>query len=168
MMLQNYIQGIRENNPLVNKSSKGRQVTFDEGIENGSEEYVVITEDDIGTEKRYKRPKVKIPKNKSLTVNDENVMKKKSKVEHFEVVITNSQEPSETSKESRETITRNVDLENGIIKTKQNAIRQNLTKRKLIGGGHTFQPNVRQIYKESEGKCQYQIRKPHHLHVHNL
>ena len=39
-----------------------------------------------------------MPKNKSGTVNDENVMKKKTKVEHFEVVITNSQEPSETQK----------------------------------------------------------------------
>ena len=60
-----------------------------------------------------------MPKNKSV----ENVMRKKSKVEDFEVVITNSQEPSETSKESREIITPGADLDDGIIKTKQNAIR---------------------------------------------
>ena len=43
-----------------------------------------------------------------------------------------------------------------------------MTKRNLIDGGCTFQLNVRQTYKASEGQCQYQIRKPHHLHVHNL
>lgn len=37
-----------------------------------------------------------------------------------------------------------------------------------VDGGRTFQLNVRQTYKASEGQCQYQIRKPHHLHVHNL
>ena len=118
MMLQNYIQGIRENNPLVNKSSKGRQVTFDKGVETGSEEYVVITEDDIGTEKRYKKPKVVMPKNKYVG----NVMTKKSKVEDFVAVITSSKEPRETLKESREIITPRADLEDGIIKTKQNVI----------------------------------------------
>jgi len=64
-----------------------------------------------------------MPKNKYATVNDENVMKKKSKVDIFEVVITNNQEPSETSKESREIITPGAYLEDDIIKTKQNVIR---------------------------------------------
>ena len=77
--------------PLVDKSSKGKQVTFeDDEVETDSEAYVAITEDDIGTEKSHKRPKVTMPKNKSVTVNDENVMKKKSKVGHFEAVITQS------------------------------------------------------------------------------
>jgi len=105
-----------------------------------------------------------MPKNKSI----ENVMTKKSKVEDFEVVITNSQEPSETSKESREIVIPGADLEDGIIKTKQNPIRQNLTKKNLIDGGRTCQLNVRQTYKASEGQCQYQVRKPYHLHVDNL
>ena len=43
-----------------------------------------------------------------------------------------------------------------------------MTKRNLIDGGRTFQLNVRQTYKASERQCQYQVRKPHHLHVHNL
>lgn len=135
--------------PLVDKSSKSKQVTFrDDEVETDSEAYVAITEDDIRTKKSRKRPKVKIPKKKSV----ENVMTKKSKVEYFDVVITSSKEPSETSKESREIITPRVDLYDDIIKTKQNAIRQNLTKRNLIDGGHTFQLNVRQTYKASEGK----------------
>ena len=88
--------------PLVDKSSKGKQVTFeDDEFEIDNEAYVAITEDDIGTEKSHKGPKVKMPKNKSV----ENVMTKKSKVEDFDVVITSSQEPNETSKESREIIT---------------------------------------------------------------
>ena len=150
---------------LVDKYSKGKKVTFeDDEVETSSEEYVFVTEDDIGTEKSRKRQKVTMPKNKSV----ENVMTKKSKVEEFEVVITSSQEPSETSKESREIVTPGTDLEDGIMKTKQNAIRQNLTKKNLTDGGRRFQLNVRQTYKASEGQCQYQFRKPHHLHVHNL
>ena len=119
MMLQNYIQRIRKKRPLVDKSSKGKQVTFEDNeVEIDNEAYVAITEDDIGTEKSRKRSKVTMPKNRSV----ENVMTKKSRVEDLEVVITSSQEPSETSKESREIITQGVDLEYGIIKTKQNSI----------------------------------------------
>ena len=70
-------------------------------------------------------------------------MTKKSKVDNFEAVITSSQEPSETSKESREIITPGADLEDGIIKTKQNFIWENLTKKNLIDGGRTFQLNLR-------------------------
>ncbi|MCY6579242.1 hypothetical protein OYG12_10885, partial [Actinobacillus pleuropneumoniae] len=44
---------------------------------------------------------------------------------------------------------RGADLEDGIIKTKQNVIRDNFTKRNLIDGGRTFQLNVRQTYKAS-------------------
>jgi len=105
--------------PLVDKSNKGRQVTFeDDEVETDSEAYVVVAEDDIGTEKSCKRPKITMSKNKSV----ENVMTKKSKVEDFEVVITSGQEPGETSKESREIVTPGADLEDGIIKTKQNSI----------------------------------------------
>jgi len=106
--------------PLVDKYSKGKQVTFDGNeVEIDTEAYVVVTEDDIGTKKSCKRLKVTMPKNEYV----ENVMAKKSKFEDFEVVITSSQEHSETSKESREIITPGADLEDGIIKTKQNAIR---------------------------------------------
>lgn len=79
----------------MDKSSKGKQVTFEnDEVEIDNEAYVSITEDDIGTEKSHKKPKVIMPKNKSLG----NVMTKKSKVENFEAVITSSQKPSETSK----------------------------------------------------------------------
>ena len=79
--------------PPVDKSSKGKQVTFEnDEVEIDNETYVVITEDDIGTEKSHKKPKVTMPKNNSFG----NVMTKKSKVDDFEAVITSSQEPSET------------------------------------------------------------------------
>lgn len=111
----------------MDKSRKGRQVTFeDDEVETDTEEYVVITEDDIGTDvrkdKSNKIPKVTMPKNKCVLVNDENVMRKKSKVEHSQVVITNSEDSSKTSKESREIIMPCADLEDGIINTKQNDI----------------------------------------------
>jgi len=38
----------------------------------------------------------------------------------------------------------------------------------LVDNGHTFQLNVKQLYKPTECQQKYQIRKPHHLHVHNL
>ena len=58
MMLQKYVQRIREKRPLVDKSSKGKQVTFeDDEVEIDNEAYVAITEDDIGTEEGRKRPK---------------------------------------------------------------------------------------------------------------
>ena len=120
MMLQNYIQRIRKKRPLVDKSSKGKQVTFeDDEVEIDNEAYVAITEDDIEIVEGRKRPKVTMAKNRSL----QNVKTKKSRVEDLEVVITSSQEPSETSKESREIITPGADLGDAIIKTKQNAIR---------------------------------------------
>ena len=120
---------------LVDKSSKGKGVTFEnDEVEIDDETYVVITEDDIGTEKSHKNPKVTMPKNNS----GGNVMTKKSRVDDFEAVITSSQEPSETSKESRDIITPGADLEDDIIKTKRNVIRENLTKRNLIDGGRTF------------------------------
>lgn len=89
--------------PLVDKSRKGRHVTFeDKEIEIDTEEYVVVTEDDIGTNvrkhKSHKRAKVTMPRNVSVLVNDENIWRKKSKVEHSQVVITNSEDCSETSK----------------------------------------------------------------------
>ena len=43
-----------------------------------------------------------------------------------------------------------------------------MRKNKLILGGQTFELNVNQFYSPEEGKSQYQIRKAHHLHVHNL
>lgn len=95
--------------PLVDKSSKGRHITFeDEEVETNIEEYVFVTEDEIGTdvrkEKSRKRPKVTMPKNVSVLVNDENFMRKKSKVKHSQVVIINNENP-------REIITPGVDLE---------------------------------------------------------
>ena len=41
-------------------------------------------------------------------------------------------------------------------------------KTNLIEGGRSFQLNVSQIYNTYEGQFKYQIRNPHHLHVHNL
>ena len=38
----------------------------------------------------------------------------------------------------------------------------------LIDDGHTFQLNMKQLYKPIEVKEKYQIRKLHHLHIHNL
>ena len=71
---------------LVDKSSKGKQVTFeDDEVEN--EAYVAITEDDIEIVEGRKRPKVTMAKNRSL----QNVKTKKSRVEDLEVVITSSE-----------------------------------------------------------------------------
>ena len=83
-------------------------------------------------------------------------------------VVSSSEEQIESSYGSREIITPGAELEDGIIKTKKNAIWQELRKNKLILGGQTFELNVNQFYGPDEGKSQYQIRKAHDLHVHNL
>ena len=38
----------------------------------------------------------------------------------------------------------------------------------MVYEGHTFQVNVKQLYKPTEGQEKYQIIKPHQLHIHNL
>jgi len=101
---------------IVDRSNKARHVTFqEEEVEIEVEVYVSITEDEIGTdvrkEKSHKIPKVKMPKNASVIVDDEDVIyleekrRKKIKVEHSQKVKANSEDPSENSKESREIIT---------------------------------------------------------------
>ena len=82
--------------------------------------------------------------------------------------MDNSEGPSENSKSSREIITPGADLEDGVMKTKQNSIRHHLMKTNLFEDSRSFQLNVSQIYKPDEEQFKYQIRKPHHLHVHNL
>ena len=118
---------------ILDKASKARHVTFKEDeVEIDAEEYVVITKDEIRTdvreEKSNKWPKVKIPKNVFVLVDDVNVTeleekrRKKIKVGHSQIVKANSEDSSENSKESKEIITPRAGLEDGIIRRKQNAI----------------------------------------------
>jgi uncharacterized protein (UPF0297 family) len=54
------------------------------------------------------------------------------------------------------------------MKTTQNSIQNRMRTTNLLGDGHTFHLNVKQLYKPTKGKEKYQIRKLHHLHIHNL
>jgi hypothetical protein len=54
------------------------------------------------------------------------------------------------------------------MKTTQNAIRNRMRMANLVDDGHTFQLNVKQLYKPRKGQEKYQIIKPHHLHIYNL
>ena len=60
------------------------------------------------------------------------------------------------------------DLDDGVVKTTQNAIRDRLWRDKLVHNGNTFDLNVKKLYIPMKGQEKYQIRKPHRLHVHNL
>ena len=75
---------------------------------------------------------------------------------------------SEDSGGNREIITPGADLEDGIVKSTQNAIRDRLRRDKLVNNGHIFELNVNQFFRPTEGQDQFRIRKPHHLHIHNL
>ena len=55
--------------------------------------------------------------------------------------MSSSEEQIESSKGSIEIITPSAELDNGIIKTKQNAIQSELRKNKLMFGGQTFELN---------------------------
>ena len=165
----------------VGQSSKLKHVSF-EGVEHETENYDRISEEEMRTivqkEKTDQTPKRKIAKDVSLLPHEgELVYKKtdmlsnktrKSNIGEPVKVVSSSEEQIESSYGSREIITPGAELEDGIIKTKQNAIRQELRKNKLILGGQTFELNVNQFYGPDEGQSQYQIRKAHHLHVHNL
>ena len=67
-----------------------------------------------------------------------------------------------------EIITLGGDLDDVVVKTTQNAIRDRLQRDKLVHNGHTFDLSVKQLYRPTEGQEKYQISKPHCLHVHNL
>ena len=99
-------------------------------------------------EKTNQTPKIKIVKDVCLLPNDEELVykridmltnrKRKSNIGQPAKVMSNSEEQTESSNSSREIITPRAELEDGIIKTKQNAIRYELRKNKLILGGQTF------------------------------
>lgn len=76
--------------------------------------------------------------------------KKKSKVGQSIKIIGNSEDQRESSKGKKEIITPGVGLEDDIIKTKQNSIRDHLGKNKLINGRKTFQLNATQFYRENK------------------
>ena len=67
-----------------------------------------------------------------------------------------------------EIITLGGDLDDGVVKKTQNAIWDRLQRDKLVHNGHTFDLNVKQLYRPMEGQEKCKIRKPHRLHVHNL
>ena len=69
--------------------------------------------------------------------------------------MSSSEEQIEISKGSIEIITPGAELENGIVKRKQDSIRYELRKNKLVYGGQTFKLNVGQFYMPNEGQTQY-------------
>jgi hypothetical protein len=97
-----------------------------------------------------------------------NHKRKKTNVYNVQEAIVSLEYYSESSKGSREIITPGVDLEDDIMKTTQNSIQNRMRMKNLVDDGHTFQLNVKQLYKPTKGQEKYQIRKPHHLHIHNL
>ena len=54
-----------------------------------------------------------------------------------------------------EIITLGANLEDGIVKSTQNSIRDQLRRDKLVKNGHAFELNVNQIYIPTEGKYQF-------------
>jgi hypothetical protein len=81
-----------------------------------------------------------------------NHKRKKTNVDNVQEAIVSSEYYSDSPKGSREIITLGVDLEDGIMKTTQNAIRNRMRTTNLVDDGHTFQLNVKQLYKSTEGK----------------
>jgi hypothetical protein len=81
-----------------------------------------------------------------------NHKRKKKNVDNVQQAIVSSEYYSESTKASREIITPGVDLEDGIMKTTQNVIRNRMRTKNLVDDGHTFQLNVKQLYKPTKGK----------------
>jgi len=144
---------------------------------------VIIGDNEVRTplenEKRHRKQErrmsmdVYIPVNVKEIVNLEDTLlndkrKKSNVVGHSKRIMGVTEDHSESSKGISEIITLGVDLEDGIVNTKQNAILNKLRKNNLVDKDYTFQLNFRQLYKLIEEKSKYQIRKLHHLHVYNL
>jgi hypothetical protein len=169
---------IRKNNP---HSRNPKRVTF-ENEETPIEYFVEIGPNEVTTHFRKKNKQDKCKRamddDESIPIDYKEIIdldethlnhkRKKKMVDNVQEAIASSKFYSESSKGNREIITKGVDLEDGIIKTTQNAIRNRMRTKKLVDYGHTFQLNVKQIYKPTERKEKYQIRKPHHLYIHNL
>jgi hypothetical protein len=81
-----------------------------------------------------------------------NHKRKKTNVDDVQEPIFTSKYYSESHKGRREIITRGVDLEDGIIKTTKNVIRNRMKASNLVDDCHTFQLNVKKLYKPIEGK----------------
>ena len=75
-------------------------------------------------------------------------------------VMGSSEEQTESSHGSREIITPGAELEDGIIKTKQNAIQLELRKNKLILGGQTFELNVNQFIAQMKDNLNIKLERP--------
>jgi hypothetical protein len=71
----------------------------------------------------------------------------KSNVVDDEEVIVNCEYYNESPKGSRKIITPGADLEDGIMKTTQNSIQNRLRTMNLVDYDHTFQLNVKLLYK---------------------
>ena len=67
-----------------------------------------------------------------------NHKRKKTNVVDDEETIVSSEYYNESLKGSKEIITSGVDLEDGIMKTTQNVIRNRLRMANLVDDGHTF------------------------------
>jgi hypothetical protein len=81
-----------------------------------------------------------------------NNKRQKTNIDNVQEAIVSSQYYSESPKGSREIITLGVDLEDGIMKTTQNVIRNRMRTTNLVDDGHTFHLNVKQLYKPTEGQ----------------
>jgi hypothetical protein len=172
----------RKKNP---HSRNPKRVTF-ENEETPNECFVEIGHNEVITSSRKKN---KQDKHKRTMVDEESIpidyeeiidldethlnhKRKKTNVDNVQEAIVSSEYyneiSNESSKGSREIITPGVDIEDGIMKSTQNSIQNRMRRTNLVDDGHTFQFNVKQLYKPTKGQEKYQIRKPHHLHIHNL
>ena len=93
----------------------------------------------------------------SIPINDANIVhldetpsshkRKRPSVLINEESIVSIQPGSENSGSSRGIITLGADLDDSVIKTTQNSIRDRLSRDSLVENGHTFQLNVKKNYK---------------------
>jgi hypothetical protein len=147
----------RNKNP---HSRNPKRVTF-ENEETPNEDFVEIGPNEVITPSRKKNKK---DKHKRAMADDESILidyeeiidldethlnhkRKKTNVDNVQEAIISSEYYSESPKGRREIITPGVDLEDGIMKTTQNDIRNRMRKTKLVDDGHTLQLNVKQHYK---------------------
>jgi hypothetical protein len=137
----------RKKNP---HSRNPKRVTF-ENEENLNEDFVEIGPNDvISPRKKNKQDKCQrvMADDESIPIDYEEIIdldeihlnhkRKKTNVDNVQEAIVSLEYYSEIPKGSREIITPGVDLEDDIMKTTQNVIRNRMRMENLFGDGHTF------------------------------
>ena len=133
-------------------------------------ESVEATSEEEEVEVVHKEPLVPVMQNKAKKRKQRVQSKPIKKARKEDSSASESEEPDALS--DKEIVTPGAELSSGIIDSKQNTIRRQIIKSKLLRRGHIFTLPITLINRPpidpETGRRPLEIREPHNLHVQNL